>query len=274
MLTVFAVPKPFRGHIDIIQRNALESWRALGSDVSTILFGDEDGVAEAAAEAGAAHIPQIRRTAHGAPLLPDVMAQAREHAGGEGLLCLVNADIVLPAAFAEATATVAAATRTFLAIGRCVNVDVTERANPELLASLPGTPRGHDFIDYFLYTPDLFRDLPPFAIGRAGFDNWLVWRAADEGAAVVDLTPFVRARHQNHDYAHVAGGAATTYGGEDAEENRRLAGRNLRSVFDASHLLAADGSVRRNWRAVGRAHSRYHGLRVSVATARARARRA
>ena len=31
-------------------------------------------------------------------------------------------------------------------------------------------------------------ELPPFAIGRPGYDPWLIWRAADLGADVVDAT--------------------------------------------------------------------------------------
>ncbi len=29
MITIFAIPKPFKGHIDVIQRNAIQSWTKL-----------------------------------------------------------------------------------------------------------------------------------------------------------------------------------------------------------------------------------------------------
>ena len=41
MITIFSTPKPFRGHIGVIQRNALKSWTLLHPDVEMILFGDE-----------------------------------------------------------------------------------------------------------------------------------------------------------------------------------------------------------------------------------------
>ena len=41
VLTIFATPKAFRGHFDIIQRNAISSWTKLGVDV--ILMGDDAG---------------------------------------------------------------------------------------------------------------------------------------------------------------------------------------------------------------------------------------
>ena len=34
-LTIFAVPKPFEGHIDVIQRNAIRSWQRLRPAVSS-----------------------------------------------------------------------------------------------------------------------------------------------------------------------------------------------------------------------------------------------
>ena len=42
MLTIFSTPKPFRGHIGVIQRNAIESWKRIHPDVEIILFGDEE----------------------------------------------------------------------------------------------------------------------------------------------------------------------------------------------------------------------------------------
>ena len=44
LITIFSIPKAFSGEIDVIQRNAVRSWRALGPDVQVILLGDEEGV--------------------------------------------------------------------------------------------------------------------------------------------------------------------------------------------------------------------------------------
>jgi hypothetical protein len=48
MLTFFTTAKPFGGHNGIIQKNALKSWALLHPEVELILFGDEEGAAEAA----------------------------------------------------------------------------------------------------------------------------------------------------------------------------------------------------------------------------------
>jgi hypothetical protein len=51
MLTIFSTPKPFRGSSDIIQRNALRSWRLLHPDVYVIGAGQAHSVREFVQEA-------------------------------------------------------------------------------------------------------------------------------------------------------------------------------------------------------------------------------
>ena len=101
-----------------------------------------------------------------------------------------------------------------------------------------GRRRGADALDYFLFSPGLFAEVPPFAVGRTVWDNWLVWKARDEGALVVDASSTVDAIHQDHSYAHV-GSLGKVRVSPEAEENRRLAGGKLHlySRFDATHRL-------------------------------------
>jgi hypothetical protein len=61
MITFFSTPKPFRGHIGVIQRNAIHSWRLVHPGAEVILFGNEEGAAEAAREIGALHKPEVHR---------------------------------------------------------------------------------------------------------------------------------------------------------------------------------------------------------------------
>ena len=50
MVTILTVPKPFKGHIDTIQRNAIKSWLKLYPKCEIILFGDDESIAKAAEE--------------------------------------------------------------------------------------------------------------------------------------------------------------------------------------------------------------------------------
>jgi hypothetical protein len=60
-LTIFTAPKPFTNpHIATIQRNAIQSWMQLGSEVEVYLMGDEQGMSEIAQEFGLRHFPEVR----------------------------------------------------------------------------------------------------------------------------------------------------------------------------------------------------------------------
>ena len=242
MLTIFSVPKPFEGRIGEIQRRALASWAALGEDVQVLLLGDEAGTAEAARDAGAEHIAELARTEHGTPRLDAAFAVAAA-ASRHRLRCFANADVILFDDLPTAAERVAAETGRFLIVGQTVDVD---EAGSREEARTRGRRRGAAALDYFVFPAGLYADVPPFAIGRACFDNWLVWRARQD-AIVVDATADVVAAHQRHDYAHVDGGKEEAYYGEEAARNLELAGGKSRlyTLHDASHVLRG-GRLRRN----------------------------
>src|SRR5574340_390259 len=125
-LTIFTTPKPFTNpHIATIQCNALANWRALGEEVAVIVLGDEAGAAEAAAQIGALHLPEVARNKEGTPLISDLFAQARSHADGP-LLAYVNADILLLPDFVETARLAAQVRKHFLLVGQRWDLDVTE----------------------------------------------------------------------------------------------------------------------------------------------------
>src|SRR5215472_3218991 len=116
MLTIFTTAKPFRGHIGVIQRNALKSWMLLHRDVEIILFGDDEGAAEVCAEYGLHHESRVERNEHGTKRLDYIFDRAQEIAG-QDILCYVNCDIILMADLCSAVAKVAAAHLQFLMVG-------------------------------------------------------------------------------------------------------------------------------------------------------------
>jgi hypothetical protein len=247
MLTLFAIPKPFRGHIAVIQRNAIASWARLENGAQIILFGDEEGTAEVARQEGAGHVPDVGRNEHGTPLISALFERARELARHD-VLCYVNSDIILLDDFLPAVARVRARKRRFLMVGECWNLELTtpiafdDPAWPAEIrrgVSESGVSRGTWYIDYFVFSRDLYDGIPPFAVGRAGFDNWLVWKARSLGVAVVNASQVVRAVHQQHDYSHVPGGRDWSYNGPEAARNVALAGgrEHLYRIDHASHVL-------------------------------------
>lgn len=52
MITFFTIPKPFRGANEVIQRTTITSWWKSLPGSQGIVFGDEPGIAAAAADLG------------------------------------------------------------------------------------------------------------------------------------------------------------------------------------------------------------------------------
>ncbi len=265
LITIFTAPKPFTDpHIALIQHNAIRSWLALGEQVEVILLGEEDGLAEAAALYGVRHLPQVQRTPAGTPLVSSMFALARDYSTSP-LLCCVNADILLTPDLLKVGQSMMERHERFLVVGQRWDLDVREplefssgwedrlrqRAHQEgKLHKATGS-------DYFLFPRGCFTDMPAFAIGRAGWDNWMIYSGRAQGFPVVDATHDLFIVHQNHDYRHLPGGQPH-YKHPETLENVRLAG-GRRAIFelpDVSHRLVNGRLVRppltwqRFWREV------------------------
>jgi hypothetical protein len=97
-------------------------------------------------------------------------------------------------------------------------------------------PAGSDF---FLFPAACYTEVPAFAIGRAGWDNWMIYKARRENWPVIDCTPSVMIVHQNHDYSHLPGGQAH-HTLPETDENIRLAGGEAAvryTILDSTHRL-------------------------------------
>lgn len=251
-LTIFSAPKPFSDpHIAMIQRNAIRSWKALGSDVDVLLLGEETGLAEAAAELGVRHIPDIRRNNSGTPLISSMIETARRESQTDWLV-LINADIILLPGFVDSVRRAVEQSGHFLVLGHRWDLDVRAPLTfegdwaPELLhrAQTEGRIHKSKGSDYFVFASDQFADYPDFAIGRAGWDNWTIYHARAQGWPVIDATHDIPIIHQQHDYAHLPGGKIH-YNHPESDVNLRLAGgkRFIFTLLDADRVLV-DGQVR------------------------------
>jgi hypothetical protein len=252
-LTLFSAPKPFTNpHIATIQRNAIKSWTLL-QDTEVILLGEEEGLAEAAQELGVKHIPHVTRNASGTPLISSMFQLARENANSD-LICIVNADMILLPDFVEAAKEAVGLKDKFVLLSQRWDLDVTQPLDfsGDWGNGLQSTvhrqgqlhrPAGSDF---FLFPKSCYQDIPNFTIGRAGWDNWMIYKARSEGWAVIDGTPSLRIVHQNHDYSHLPGGK-THYDHPDTNINIRLAGGHAHiryTILDSTHCLV-DGKLAR-----------------------------
>ena len=254
LITLFSAPKPFIDqHIATIQCNAIKSWTLL-PDVEVLLLGEEAGLAEAARELDVKHIPDVKCNDRGTPLISSMFKLARENSNSD-LLCIINTDMILMPNFVEAAKRVMKLKDQFVLLSQRWDLDITEPLDfsgdwahrlisiVHLQATLHH-PAGSDF---FLFPKSCYQDIPDFAIGRAGWDNWMIYKARKERWPVIDCTPSITIVHQNHDYSHLPGGKSH-HEHPDTNENIRLAGGQAAiryTILDATHRLAEDGKLAR-----------------------------
>lgn len=251
MITLFAAPKPFNDQFNAIQTRAILSWKRLIPPCEIILFGDEKGTAEKAASFNIKHVPMVAKNEYGTPLLNDLFAKAQSMAVNN-LVGYVNADIILMSDFMEAVANISGLNKPFLLVGRRWDVNLEnppDFAEPDFEKKLrayvlkKGFHRHFTAIDYFVFPRGLYRTLPPFAIGRPAFDNWLLWKAYALGARLIDASDIIMAVHQNHNYSHHPHGEKGVWEGPEAQRNRKLlkTWRHCFLISDAPYRLTSRG---------------------------------
>ncbi|MCU1353786.1 MAG: hypothetical protein JWM05_2995 [Acidimicrobiales bacterium] len=251
MLTILSTPKAFTGLFAVIQRNAITSWTRLDPRPEIILFGRDAGTAEICAELGLRHVPDVATSPHGTPLLSDMFLTGQALASNH-VVCWANADIIFTPTIMRAAAVVRGHDRAAYLVGR--RTDIEQPTPLELdggwdrtlaaRAAVEGEIKPVNWIDYFMFTRGLFTELPPFAIGRPGYDPWLIWKAAELGADVIDATQHVLAVHQRHDYSHV-GGRSVAFAGVEAQQNAAIVDdwRHYHSIAYARLKLDASGDL-------------------------------
>src|SRR5579872_5436680 len=144
-------------------------------------------------------------------------------------------------------------------VGRRWDLDVTEALEFEVpnwdcivrdSALIANRQCASNWIDYFAFTKGFAQQVPPFAIGRTRWDNWLIWHARSMGYPVVDASKSVMAIHQSHDYSHRPNGYNGVWSGEEARRNAELAGgwQHHYTTDDATHRLSYDAVSLNYWR--------------------------
>jgi hypothetical protein len=247
-LTIFTAPKPFTNpHINTIQRNAVRSWSEMDSQVDVLLVGAEPGIAEAAADLGVRHLPEVATNELGTPLVNSIFELARRSSDSP-ILAYVNADILLLPNFLEVALELKRLAERFLAVGRRWDLDIRQPLdfNPGWEGRLAEQVKENGHLhpasgsDYFLFPRECFSEIPPFAIGRAGWDNWMIYAARRQHWPVIDATSSLMVIHQEHDYGHLPGGQPH-YRLPETAVNVRLAGgrRALFSLQDAEYRLVS-----------------------------------
>lgn len=231
----------------MIQSNTLRNWKALGEVVQVVVVGDEPGIAEVCRELDLVHLPEVRCNNKGTPLISSIFDLARR-VNESPCLVYANADILFLPELLDTIRSLASEKDRFLGVGQRWDLDVQEPLSfssnwAGLLrerAKRDGQVHGQTGSDYFIFPRHCFTEIPDFAVGRAGWDNWMIFRGRWQHWAVVDLTESLIVIHQNHGYAHLPGGVIH-HKQPETQDNVRMGGgrRTIFKLSDATHTLVA-----------------------------------
>jgi len=219
MITIFTTPKPFHGHNGVIQENAIKSWRSIIPECEVVILGKGHGVKDIASKYGCKYQENVVCSEDGTPLVNSLFFEA-ERLSSNHVMCYANCDIMFTSALVKAVQLVIGSGRQkFLIIGQRHNADIdfewgfdsqweTKLNNYVINNGTLNCDRG---MDYFIYPKGLIKNIPDLIVGRAWWDNWMLYNAKLNFIPIIDGTGMVMAVHQNHDYAHCRGGHQAAY---------------------------------------------------------------
>jgi hypothetical protein len=252
MLTLFTTPKPFKGHFDVIQRNAIRSWTLLKPKPQIIVIDEVEGVVEAAREFGFNLVCNAKRNNLGTPLLSAIFEIAQNNAAND-VVCYINADIILTQSFIEGVKKVAELFdgKPFLLVGQRWNVYLSKPWDFDdgdwekklwNYAKDNGYQESPGATDYFAFPKGTFSRIPDFAVGRGAWDGWFLWNARNRNIPLIDATSVIKIYHQQHDYSHLKSGK-NCLTDRECRVNQKLRGTFLRqfNILDSNYILESEG---------------------------------
>jgi hypothetical protein len=255
-LTIFGTPKPFTGPFARIQRNALWSWSQLRPEADVLVIGDDAGAEDTARDLNVGFVGSVQRSPRNVPLLHDLWAIGQRSARTPHCV-FSNCDLI----FTDDLLTAMGAASSqidgpFLLVGQRWDLHLDEDLSVATAASVgeratwgsemrsrarrDGTLNSPLWVDWFGFPTGQYESLPACAVGRPGYDHWLVWHTLQRGIPVIDATDAVTAIHQHHDYSH-GGTRGDVWHGPDAQRNLELIeGRaHMRMIGNATQRLDA-----------------------------------
>ena len=246
MITIFCTPKNFEGIFDVIQTNAIYSWRALGEDIEILIIGDSKGAEEIARNVNAVYFPNVKKSSKGVPFISDLFRIANK-ISKNNILIFINADILLPNNFLKTIIAIKENNKRFLIIGHRWDLDVKNIINFNVAQkdktywpSMVKEAKKHasSGIDYFVFKKNTFKKLPHFTIGRFGYDNWLIWYSRRRFIPVIDISNQVKVIHQNHHYNFIYDNLNPKENHEeDITKNKILTEGNGLTINDANYEI-------------------------------------
>jgi hypothetical protein len=251
VITFFTTAKPFIGVTKIAQINALGSWKRIHPEAEVILFGKSEGADQVAKDLGLVYIPDIQTNEYGTPLISAMFKEVQEN-GRFDLQAYLNADIILLDDFLPSVKRVAL--DQFLLAGQRwdLNFDEPLDFDTDWIGYVRWVIRQRGILhppagsDYFVYPRGLWHEIPPFAVGRVGWDNWVFYHCLVNRVAVIDASQVITVVHQNHEaYTHSKReGGLGRWRGPETDRNTELAGVGHKITLFYANMVLTPRSLR------------------------------
>ena len=226
MISFFTIPRQFNGLHEIIQSNAILSWKKLKPDCEILIFGNDVTVSEFCLKNNLDYIDDFESNQYGTPLLDAIWNQAFQ-LSSNNIMCYINSDIILFPDFQKIIKNINF--ENFLISGRRWDLDIDyfidfnsnwiELIKEKLTQD--GSLHSETGADFFLFPKIALPKMPPFAIGRTTWDNWLFYDFANRGIPIIDATDTIKTIHQNHDYNHIKTTKKSSFKGEEVKINKK-----------------------------------------------------
>tara|TARA_B100001029_G_C15059223_1_gene456941 strand:+ start:128 stop:982 length:855 start_codon:yes stop_codon:yes gene_type:complete len=248
MITFFTIPRPFTNLHQTIQSNAILSWKKIYPRCEILVFSDHSTIAEFCKKNKIEFIENFKCNSYGTPLLSDIWSIVKKRSSSD-LICYINTDIILFSNFLDRVKSVNF--NEFLLAGRRWDLNITDHIDfnsnwePQLkkLINEKGVLHAKTGVDYFLFPKNNMPEMPPFAIGRAWWDNWLLTYFLNKKIPLIDGTSITTV-HQNHDYNHIKStNNKTTNKGIERNQNEAIANLKnwqIKDISDCTHILNKD----------------------------------
>lgn len=259
-ITIFAAPRPFEGDFERIQRNAIFSWTCLEPRPEILVFGGGARAAAVCDELGVRSVPEVSSTASGAPMLDSLFAAAQQVASNE-VLAYANPDVIFLQEVVVALERASVRFGRFIAVGAPRNAQFGDtlrgpvgewRSAAEPAIARATRPARGSGADLFVFPCRALDPIPPIAIGRLGWDNWLLWRCATNALPSIDITDAAALIHQDHSGSTHRGSLDATHErfGEEVRDNLGRLGRLdvITRRSEIPYAIRADGTIARRFR--------------------------
>lgn len=253
-ITLVTTCKPFKGIDSTLQSNAIASWRALGFHV--LILGDEPGVEEICGQLRCEQVSSVRKSEKNLPFVGSIFSIAESQAPTP-YYAYLNSDIMLDrnaVPSLERFLDISDTLGNFLLTTRRKNIPLCELLDYQdgsafhvldRLDRAYGTWDHPYAIDFFLVNKGWLREIPDLLIGRAGWDNWMLHNARENGVSVIDASASFCLFHPLHGYKTVDQSGQDNRMNSESMQNKTIIGKISNSIENsATHLFGPDGVAR------------------------------